>query len=103
MNINEVEKHVKFDLIFTLLLILGVGLCFLLSIVFIFKPDSVKAKEITNTININSKAYMPCGSTQYNGKYCAYLNNGTYAVRNTNTTYNGVLNGLTFQFGENNL
>ena len=86
MNLNEVEKHVKFDLIFTLLLILGVGLCFLLSIVFIFKPDSVKAKEITNTINISAKAYMPCVSTQTNGKYCSYSNDGTYSVKNINTT-----------------
>lgn len=95
MNLNEVKKIVTIQIILYIL----IGLCFIVSMIAILVTP-VKAKEITNTININSKAYMPCGSTQYNGKYCAYLNNGTYAVRNTNTTYNGVLNGLTFQFGD---
>ena len=95
MNVNEVKKIVTIQIILYIL----IGLCFIVSMIAILVTP-VKAKEITNTININSKAYMPCGSTQYNGKYCAYINNGSYSVRNINTTYSGVLNGLTFQFGD---
>lgn len=51
MNINEVEKHVKFDLIFTLLVILGVATCLLLTLAYIFKPINASALTETNVIN----------------------------------------------------
>ena len=82
MNLNEVKKIVTIQIILYIL----IGLCFIVSMIAILVTP-VKAKEITNTININAKSYMPCGSTQLNGKYCAYINNGSYAVRNINTTY----------------
>lgn len=51
MNINEVEKHVKFDLIFSLLVILGVVTCLFLTLAVIFKPINAKALTETNVIN----------------------------------------------------
>ena len=68
MNINEVEKHVKFDLIFTLLVILGVATCLLLTLAVIFKPINASALTETNVINgITAGQYC---STHPNASFC---------------------------------
>ena len=68
MNINEVEKHVKFDIVFTLLTCIGLGLCLLFTLAYIFRPTNAKALTETPLVN-GTKAGSQC-SSHPNGSIC---------------------------------
>ena len=84
MNINEVEKHVKFDIIFTLLVILGVALCFLLTLAFIFKPTNVKADSLN--MYCSSGDYSSCFGL-FQGSNAQDLNTNVVTSPNTILSY----------------
>lgn len=70
MNLNEVEKHVKFDLIFQLLIYIAIGLCLLLSLIVIL---ATPAKAETISLDLTSygvRSGQQC-STHPNNAFCA--------------------------------
>lgn len=69
---------------------------------FISSRILMNAKAQTQTINqtIYNPTFGPCGASG-SGKYCAYTSPNTYNIRDVGTTYNGVLNGITFSFQQN--
>lgn len=67
MNLNEVKKHVKFDIIFTLLVCIGLATCLLLTLAYIFRPINAAASTLNETnITNNIQANINCSS----GAYC---------------------------------
>lgn len=68
MNLNEVEKHVKFDLIFSLLLVIGFVIMLLLSVIYLFSPLNAKALSETDMSN-GIQAGSHC-SSHPNGSIC---------------------------------
>lgn len=59
-----------------------------------------KAQIQTMTQTIYSPSFSPCGAAG-SSNYCVYTTSNTYIKRSLNTTYNGVLKGITFSFNQN--
>ena len=93
MNLNEVEKHVKFDIIFMLLICIGTLLCFILSIIAIFSPINASASELkTTNITGTIKNTSNCGNQDWNN-YC--YGQGYYSTTwNKSTFGTGVSSGI---------
>lgn len=70
---------------------------------FISSRILMNAKAQTQSLNqtIYNPSFAPCGGAVASGRYCAYTSPSTYNIRNVNTTYSGVLNGITFSFNQN--
>lgn len=81
MNIKEVKKLVTSDIIFSLLVLLGVSTCLLLTLMYIFAP--VNAKADTMQVNCTSGNYSSCVG-MFQGGNATSLN--TSVVNNYNTT-----------------
>lgn len=81
MNIKEVKKLVTSDIIFSLLVLLGVSTCLLLTLMYIFAP--VNAKADTMQVNCTSGNYSSCVG-MFQGSNATSLN--TSVVNNYNTT-----------------
>lgn len=84
MNLDEVKKHVKFDLIFTLLVILGVALCFLLTLAWLFKPTNAKADSLN--MYCSSGDYSSCFGL-FQGNQAQDLNTSVVTSPNTVLSY----------------
>ena len=90
MNLNEVKKHV----IFNLLVCIGVGLCFLFSLILILATPTKameQTSDITNQIKTDTTV---CNTSGGSGVYCV----DGLLTRNVKTTYNGRAQCIGFAF-----
>lgn len=95
MNLNEVKKHVYFNLA----IYIGIGICLFLSLIAILVTP-VKAQEVsvnfTNSIYPGYVNNYGCNSGT-TGQYCAISTGGNVNSRSFNTRYNGVLQSIEFE------
>lgn len=98
MNIKEVKKLVTSDIIFSLLVLLGVSICLLLSLMYIFAPINASAAAS----NINSYSHSTCNtSSMGNGSMYGAFTSGSCQNRSIGTTYSGQANTIGFWLNYN--
>lgn len=90
MNQQELEKHIKFDLIISVLLYLLIGILFIITI-FVILASPVKASEIKTTDITNGVANTTNCGAKTNGSYC-WGQWGTSSISWTKTSF-GATNG----------